>query len=509
MKHLRILGVFALALAFSATAFAETQTVKVSGSLDIKSIYRENYDLRDGNKAAVVPMSDNTATVVMPDSPTGAASSVNSSNDSTNWFMSTAQVEIAADLTDNVSVVINLFNQRDWNANVYDSASYVAGGASTAVGANEFNVGVDLAYVTLKEAFYAPLTLTLGRQDIEFGRGLILGNFNIQDPQVSIVANEFSAVTSFDAARATLDFEPWTLDFVYANIAQGDVNDNDSRSLFWINVNYQFSEYNAEWEAYLGADADGASGDNPTAATTSRDNDTYVIGTRAQFDPVSNMTVGAEGAYQWGNFSSASTATATSAQFGQNREAWLFDIFGEYRWSDHAYKPWVGLEYFFTSGDDPTTTGSSASTGSYEGWNGLYRSPTFGAIHDYLETYYQTALVGDTASSTNLSTFFISAGFSPMEDLKIDGKYYWFWSDEDIINNTNGGNQNVGTDLGTEIDVNVTYDYTEDVTFSVGLAVFMPGDVYDDALKNNTIGSGAGPLNDTATQVVSGVNVTF
>ncbi len=491
MKHLRILSVFALALAFSASAFAETQTVKVSGSVDAKWIYKENFDLRDGNDSAVVPV---TGTVAG----TPAGNSVSDSGDAADWFMSTVQVEIAADLTDNVSVVINLFNQRDWNSNVYDGGTT---GASVANTTEEFDLGVDLAYVTLKEAFYAPLTLTLGRQDVEFGRGLIVGNFQIQDPQNSIVANEFSAVTSYDAARATLDFEPWTLDFVWANLAQGDANDSDSRDLYWLNVNYQFSEYNAVWEAYLGADLDKATADNAAALTSAiraNANSTYIIGTRAQFDPVSNMTVGGELAYQWGDSSTSSTV----AQFGQDREAWLFDIFGEYRWSDHAYKPYVGLEYVLFSGDDTTSNGVN------EGWNGITRSPTYGNIHDYLETYYQTALLGDTATGSNLETFFISGGFAPMEDLKIDGKFYWFWLNEDIINTTHGGTQLLGGDLGTELDVNVTYDYTEDVTFSLGLAWFFPGDVYDSALTNNTAPA-QGAVNDTATQAVAGVNVTF
>lgn len=491
MKHLRILGVFALALAFSATAFAETQTVKVSGSLDAKWIYKSDFDLRENNETAVTGGT-------VPGAGAGLTSGVVNSNDGADWFMSTAQVEIAADLTDNVSVVINLFNQRDWNSNIYDS--------TTSTLNNEFDLGVDLAYVTLKEAFYAPLTLTLGRQDIEFGRGLVLGNWNIQDPQASIVADEFSAVTSYDAARATLDFEPWTLDFVYINLAQGDHNDEDDRSFWFTNVNYQFSEYNAEWEGYFGLDWDKATADNTatlgavSGSVDPRSNETYMVGTRGQFDPVTNMTLGAEFAYQWGNSASATRGTQVA-----DREAYMFDIFGEYRWSDHAYKPFVGLEYFITTGDDAT------SANTFEGWNGLFRSPTYGAIHDYLGTYYTTALAGDTASSTNLHTIFVSAGFAPMEDLKIDAKYYWFWADEDILNSTPVGlPTNVGDELGSEIDVNVTYDYTEDVTFSLGLAWFMPGAVYDDALGSSVSGSNdQGDLNASAMQVVSGVNVTF
>lgn len=496
MKHLRILGVFALALSFSGIAIAETQTVKVSGSLDAKWIYKENFDLRDGNGVGVAPTG--TGALTVPAAPNGASNSA-TGGDAADWFMSTAQVEIAADLTDNVSVVINIFNQRDWNANTYADMT----GASAANTAGEFDLGIDLAYVTLKEAFYAPLTLTLGRQDIEFGRGLIFGNWQIQDPQAMIVADEFSAVTSYDAARATLDFEPWTLDLVYANIDQNDANDEDDRGFWWLNVNYQFSEYNAEWEAYAYSDSDRGTLDvTPTAAITNKTQQTYGVGTRAQFDPVTNMTLGAEFSYQFGD-NSASTVRGVVER---DIEAYLFDIFGEYRWSDHAYKPYVGLEYFLTTGDD------ASSTGTFEGWNGLFRSPTYGVIHDYLETYYQTAMAGDTASSTNLHTFFISGGFSPMEDLTIGGKYYWFWADEDIINASNTAGtptQNVGSDLGTELDVDVIYNYTEDVTFSLGLAWFFPGEVYEDSLVTAAGQNGVGEVDANAFQTVAGVNVTF
>jgi len=392
-----------------------------------------------------------------------------------------------------VSVVLNLFNQRDWNANQFSTT------ASTPNAGAEFDLGVDLAYVTLKEAFYAPLTLTLGRQDIEFGRGLVIGNWNIQDPQAGIIADEFSAVTSFDAARATLDFEPWTLDFVFMALDENDVNDDDDRNVFVTNVNYAFSEYNAEWEAYAVIDEDGSTADNAVSTTVESKNRTYAIGTRAQFDPVSNMTLGGEIAYQGGN--SQASAVAQS----QEREAWLFDIFGEYRWADHAYKPYVGLEYVYLSGDDTTTLTEN------EGWNGLFRSPTYGTIHEYLETYYATALNGDGAAGSNRNIFFVSGGFAPMEDLKIDAKYYWFWTDEDLVSTINATQtQRVGDDLGSEIDVNITYDYTEDVTFSLGLAWFFPGDVYGDAVSSSVAGSNdQGRFDDTASQAVAGVNVAF
>ncbi len=495
MKSMRYMPVvWTLLFALCHTAAAETQTVKISGSVDALYIYKENFDLRGGNDAAMVPLTD-----TVPGAP-GTGASVTDSSDSADWFMSTLRVGIAAELSDNVSVVIGLFNQRDWNSNVFSGGT---GGTSTGNAAEEFDLGVDMAYVTLKEAFYTPLTLILGRQEIEFGRGLMIGSPWDLDPQSTIAADEFTATYAFDAARAVLDFEPWTLDFVWANYAQGDANDRDSHSFLWINTHYQFSEYSAVWEGYFGADLDGNTADNTAALSDSvraNDNNTYTIGARLQMDPVSNMTIGTEIAHQWGDQSDSDTA----AQFGLDRKAWLFDIFGEYRWEEHAYKPYIGLEYLYRTGDDPS------SQGTYEGWNSLFSSPAYGMIHEYLEYHYQTALSGDPAPSTNSEIFFVSLGFSPMEDLQIDAQYYWFWLNEDIINSTHGGEQLLGGDLGTELDVSLTYAYTEEVTFTLGAAWFFPGDVYGSALTSDVDGAaGQGAVDTMATQFTAGVGVTF
>ena len=60
MKLSKALMVLALAVTFAVPAFAETQNVKVSGSIDAYSIYRSNYDLMDNNDIGVVPVAATT-----------------------------------------------------------------------------------------------------------------------------------------------------------------------------------------------------------------------------------------------------------------------------------------------------------------------------------------------------------------------------------------------------------------------------------------------------------------
>src|SRR4051812_10574423 len=220
MKLAKALFVLMVACFVAAPAFAETQNVKVSGSLDVYMFNRSNFDFSSGNDVGTVPAGTSTPFA-------GGTAAQRSDGDS--YVMSITQLQIAADLTDNVSTVVNLINQRDWNAGPLDATTV------TSNTNQEFDLNLDLAYVQMKEIFYSPLTLTIGRQDLVFGRGFIIG-WNPQDPQSTIEADEFTQIQSFDAIRATLDFAPWTLDFVYTKLGERSNNAEDDNDMWITNV---------------------------------------------------------------------------------------------------------------------------------------------------------------------------------------------------------------------------------------------------------------------------------
>ena len=471
MKFMRAISVLAVAAFIAAPAFAETQNVKVSGSLDAYAIYRNNYDLFDGNDAGTVI---NGATV--PGSSHSGSTSQRSDSDS--FFMSITQVQIAADLTNNVSTVINLINQRDWNANPLDAA----GVQSATNGANnEFDVLLDLAYVQMKEIFYSPLTLTIGRQDLLFGRGFIIG-WNPQDSQNLLQADEFTQVQSFDAIRATLDFNPWTIDFVYSKIDENSDNSEDDSDLYITNINYKFAEYNAVAEGYYVEQNVGS-----TALTTESSN-TSTLGGRVQFDPISQITLGAELAFQFGK------TAATPGTPDRDRDAWATDLFGEYRW-DNTWKPMLGIQYVYLGGEENLSTSTNADNGA---WNGAFRGPIYGWIHDYREVYFATAAGNDQAAGQNQQHISIYGTIKPLDDLQLGVNYFHFWTAEDSHTVTTDPTTSLLNDtLGDEIDTLITYNYTEDVTFNFMVDWFIPGDYFQS------------PFDDAATQVVSEVKVTF
>ncbi len=465
MKSIKAIFVFALALGLSVPAFAETQNVKVSGSIDSYAFFRNNYDLLDSNDSGVVAV----GTVPQGQSHAGSATQ---RSEADSYFRTNTQVEVSADLTDNVSTVINIVNQRDWN--------------SEAATNQEFDLTLDLAYVQMKEIFYSPLTLTMGRQDIWFGRGFIVGNNNrTWDQQGTTQADEYSVTTAFDALRATLDFNPWTLDFVYSKIQENSNNPENDIDLYIGNINYKFAEYNAVAEGYYVGEFDRST---LASAAGVQDNETDTIGGRVQFDPISQITIGGELAYQFGDYRGALTSPE------RDRNAWAFDVFGTYRW-DNTWKPELTVEYVSFSGENDLGAGT---TQEYGAWNGLYRGRFWTAYADFREFVYATSDGGDQAATTNQQFIQVKGAMKPLEDLLLEASFTYLWNDEDIHVITTDPNSGSRSDeIGWEIDLQATYDYTEDVSFGFLAGWFVPGDFYQS------------PNDATATDLVGSVKVTF
>jgi len=442
MKMLKVLFILALVVFMAVPAFAETQNVKVSGAIDSYWFHRTGYDLTSDTQNGVTKV-DN--------------------------FRSNTQVEVSAELTDNVSTVVNVVNERDWTNTTSVSTN------------NEFDVQLDLANVKMKEIFYAPLTLTVGRQDIWLGRGFVIGNnSNSWNPDAKLSAPEYSVLTAFDAVRATLDFNPWTIDLIYSKIAGGAQKFNaDDTDLYIANVNYKFSEYNAVAEGYFieqnARFAAGAAG----AAEYGKSNVTDTIGGRVQFDPISQITLGGELAYQWGDYKPLVTSNKRS------RDAYAADVFGTYRF-DNVWKPALTLEYVYLSGQDPNDT-----TGDYGAWNSLYRGRFYTAYNDFRGSVYAENYTGGTAGNTNQEILQVKGDIKPLDDLLLSVRYSYLWTPQDQqVSNTN-------KDLGNEIDLEATYDYTEDVSFNFLAGWFIPGKYYPSGKDK------------TATDLVSSVKVTF
>jgi len=484
MKLLRTIGILGLALSLATSVYAGTQSVKLSGDIAVRGFYRDQYNL---------------GRVADP------ATRIGLSEDKQSWIMSTVEAQIDADLTDNVSAVMRLVNQRDWN--IYTKAitpgttSLIPNGrGGYAAQADEFDVVLDLAYIELKEFLYSPLTLKIGRQDLWFGKGFIVGA-NQQDLNLKLSAMEYTAINSFDAVRATFDYDPWTIDAVYANVYGNTIQSDDGIDLMGVNTGYLFDSYNAEAEGYYWYKRDR----QIEPLHLANNNDVHTVGLRGSADVIENLTVGAEAAFQFGK-----AISVDNQRQQRDRAAWGIDTSVECRHfaTQYAWKPVIGAEYIFYSGDksvadlnDNGSNGGVASTAT--GWDPMYRGKFDSAYREFIGRYYYTGQfpaaraararfyqTAEDASFTNQHQALVNAGIAPTDSLTCTGRYIMYWLDEKISNANNDHY------IGSELDLGVTWDYTEDVAFGLLGGWFWAGDMYDD-------------VDNVATDLVGTVKLSF
>ncbi len=483
MKLVKIVLAIAIALTFTPVAFAETQSVKVSGDITMRAFLRDNLDLDSRDQRTV------------------------SSTNTQSFLMSTAEVQIDADLTDNVSGVIRLLNQRAWgdhNTSWVDGETMNPAGTPGS-GLNAFNVAADLAYIELREFLYSPLTLRIGRQDLWFGRGFIVGN-SLMDPQGNLPAPEYTAINSFDAIRGTLDFYPWTVDLVYAKISERDIRADDDVNLMGINVGYIFDEYNAEMEGYYWLKQDrnpgAARGLGNTASWTTTNgrlsNNVNTFGLRGSFDPIEDWTVALEGAMQIGRY-----IGAQSQLDNRNRYAYAIDAMVETRvfQEDYAWRPVLGVEYILYSGQSDQGNVDATTSGSYRGWDPMYRGKFDTAIREFQGSFYNTSQ-NITPGTTNQHQVLFRGTIEPMDSVTVEGVYGLFWLYSQYARDQVNEPTNKNMFLGQEIDVNVLWDYTEDVQFGLLTAWFFPGS----AFSSDVQGQGK---RAAATSMVGTVKLSF
>ena len=540
MKLLKVLFVAAMVVAIAAPTFAAVQNIKVSGSVEERAIFMNNFDLRGKSEESTRPRFG-------PGTELGSGASIN--DDQTSFVLSTIKVGVDSDLTDNVSASIVLSNQTKWGNN-----NITVDG-----------VQVNKAFVSLKEFFYQPLTLKIGRQDLRFGNGFIIGPGIYRDPQGVFAQPQMTAVdrtlapavgsnnngfpfsgpaglqysdaTYYDAIRATLDLDPWTVDAIYSKINENFTSSLDE-NLAGINIAYKFDQYNAKAEAYyffkdnptlnsdMGlidpVDFDNQNPTNPgfiayrdrtVAGVGTRlynSEQTNVFGMRGDISPIENLVLNGEGAVQWGNLEDTMgpyVGGTDNSDLKRGKLAWAVNAYGNYTWKEVAYKPNLGLGFELLSGQN------KSNTGKWTAWDPMFRGNSLSLIRGYMGgqqaalngvggNIYDTLDPNDPSGSTDAITLYVDGGLKPMEDLSLKTRWLHFWTAQSGSIGATGGNDR-GYNLGDEVDTTLLYDYTEDVQFDLTGGIFVPETFYtrnSDSYTKST---------DPAIIVTGGVKVTF
>lgn len=490
-KRLIIVFCAVLALAFAVPAFAAVQNVKVSGDIITRYIMRNDFDLTKGNGE------------------TG--------EDEVGVFNSVVRLRVDADLTDNVQTTIRLINERDWTDN--DSTNT--------------DIDLDLAYVTLKEFLYSPLTLTIGRQELHFGNDMIIGD-GVGNPDADAVSGgigtnqttnysetpgynegingDLAYRKSFDAVRATLNYDPLVIDLVYAKIEKGNDDpeedgvggitgprNNDDINLWGVNAGYKFED---KWgtfaEGYFWSKNNGAL-KYASADAADKADVVHTIGGRVSTNPNSKLHLEQELAYQFGK----KLSPASEPEIVRDRSAWAAQsvIMVTPGWK---HDPTMGLIYSYFSGDAnrDSNTLSTAAGKTYHAWDPMFENQVNGSIINALFPQ---------SNAHNLD-FSLTLKPSFLEDITVKADYiYLLLAKRGTLTGTANMNDYDGDgytfqankkELGHEFDLNITYDYTEDVQFGLLTGLFWPGNALRKTGDDNAFRS-------TAAQAIASVAVKF
>ncbi|MBI4431292.1 MAG: alginate export family protein [Candidatus Omnitrophica bacterium] len=530
---------FVLILAVSVTlpAFAAVQNVKVGGDVTVRHLWRRAFDLNADNN------SDTYNGALFGPIDGDAAAEPRRLDDVYNWFMEQVRLRVDAELTDNISGRIELLNQRDMDGpNVGTQGSALAtNGGGTAVhglvtgaagapsGANDaFDITLNQAVITVKEFLYGPVTLSVGRQNYQMGDGFVIGSSQIGQPdlQNSLAADEFTMSHAFDSLLLTVDLDPWAIDFFTAKVSEDNILANDDETLLAINVGRTFETWKSEVETYYVVDRNASTVDG-AGTTLSRTAAIHAWGVRGTTAPIEHLRLNTEAVMQFGKEGGLGTALTNGAGTNagadvadftyngnqrQDIRAFASDLRAEY---DITQLPWpstVGMEHVFYSGEDANEDGNSAN------YRPLYRGKFHSAIREFQGSLYIPSL-GVTPGGTNQHQFILDIGFNPFNnpDIKFFTRFLSFWFHHvpvgdvtpAVAGDNSGGRRR---HIGEELDFQLSWAYTEDLTFDMIYAMFVPGSYFEGGANILSLGSPAAGIveaKDVAQELVTSVSLNF
>lgn len=449
MSHKTCLILFGiLALAIPTASFADLDNLDIGGDIRVLGVYTDNtWDLNDRE------------------------------DDQNDFWRTEAHLWFAASLADNVKAKISIEADRDWES-VADIEGSETGTNKTSFGDSDLNIFLEEAWIKAAYLWDTPLSLTIGRQFIEYGDGFIVGDAQPGSP-VNISDIGDREQDPFDAIVASLDFDSILVDLVYAAAVEERVADEDS-DLYGIhgtftgveghefNLYYWFMRTEDSWKARY-TKLDGA-----------KREDLHVIGGRAAgelFTPT--LSYALEAAYQFGEVEFPGSSDADIS-------AWA--VHAGILWSPEVdYSPYLGFDYFYLSGDDDD---------DLEGeWRQVFSNHTYGEI---AESYVASNAhifnltigadnIADGDWAVALKYYYMimddedgTLGAASVATAGPDGSYYYY----DKANSVYVSSPYLtGKDdeIGHEVDLYVSYFFSESLTAGLAAGVFIPGDAIETA----------------------------
>ena len=383
-----------LVLGFCTCSLAQFD-IDVGGDIQLRGIYRDDFGLTQ------------------------------ITSESEDWFDSYVRVYVEGKPSQDVSTFVRIIGERDWGA---EGVTTSGPGPLVTRTENTTNIDLDLAYLALTNAWGSPATIVVGRQELLYGEGFLIGRNNTY----TTLTYERSPRKAFDAIRVSFLLEPFTLDMFTALIDEG--YDEGDVNLHGVNLTYDYHD-TAILDVGIFYKKDSGN-DSKTIAFSLRG--------ESEIMAVPGLSVKAEIVPEIGDYSATRDLSALGGYVGA-----LYSSEGNVCF---LREPYIGVNYVFMTGE----ANPFAATGDYEQFDPLYEDEIYGEINE---------VNSNLGLDTNAKILNLKVGGKLTEVTSLALDYYVLNRNEEVFGSD---------DVGTEIDLNLGYEYSEDVEFSLLTSYFNP-----------------------------------
>jgi hypothetical protein len=497
-----ILALTLAAAAIAAPALAELQNAQVGGQIHIRALYYRNAFNEPSNPALVSP-EIRWPGFFLPQRPIGDF--LGGQNVTSYWDWDGKQADfhtveqrttlnVSADFTNEVRAFIELESYDVWGEDF--RSNYITGVDARANTAN-FDVEMYQAYIEANEMFGLPVRMRLGRQELVFGNGWLVGNGQSHP--------EFPGI-SFDAARLTYSGGSYSVDAFYSTLAEGGANEEDEDISFAGIYASCTALENITFDVYWLWLRDARSlNDTNFVAPIEWLEDLFNLD---DYDPTNLHTVGLRAAGTLGAFDFAAEAAYQFGDAGQVGFLFKPFLYGD---DDASYDAWAGhveAGYTFEMAWSPRVyLGAAYVEGednrdiSFGQWLNPFDRPEASVSFNRLfSDVSYSQFIDEISELSNFWTAFGGVSAHPTESVDVALRVAYLESLEtfDQPRHVTLGQfkipvapalsfwtQGTDDDIGIETQLSIAYHYSEDLTFSAGWAHLFVGDGLSDGNYND------------------------
>lgn len=390
---------------------------------------------------------------------------------------------LTIDMTENVQGVVKL-----------DESMAVNKG----VGAGDINIEIDQMYIKVKEMFWTPFTLILGKQEFNtplrpmesLRRESTFGNNYLPGTLGATFLFEWDAATlaihwaKLADSTGDTNSNPYTTPAIAGN-QTGQSADTDFYQIYF---RYNFSEEN-HLHAYVNYLNDNAGvigvpyasliAQIPATVAWAYDTKVWSAGVGLDWFWGDNWEAYIELAYTGGR------ALAVTGSSDVDVAGFAGVVGLVYIWHSVDVMPYLGVEVVYYEGDDADRNGGLTDLGWVHYATEYRRALVFERRNDFnLPWARETEGFYNVADYNNYWAARLYGGLKNIWDGKIslEAWIHYFKGTDETLDNARGSN------LGWELDIIAVYHYTEDLTFSLGLGYF---DADEDLAENRAAQAGA------------------